>query len=145
MLRHTLQAHSPGERLQKDPSGGLLGSFKITEHRCCKGMGLGSRQSFRELFWDKWLIFSPCDDLFSDSFTECHGGQRSGGGGGASSRPGPWWEEVGEQGSACLSCSWGRKLLVRAVCEKPHCGGLSPVGWPTIWRAIGSGWKMEKG
>ena len=88
MLRHTLQAHSPGERLQKDPSGGLLGSFKITEHRCCKGMGLGSRQSFRELFWDKWLIFSPCDDLFSDSFTERHGGQRSGGGGGASS-PGP--------------------------------------------------------
>lgn len=82
-----------------------------------------------------------CFQTHSQNATEARGAEE---GAGLPPRA-PWWEEVGEQDSACLSCSWGRKLPVRAVCEKPHCGGRSPVGWPTIWRAIGSGWKMEKG
>lgn len=46
-------------------------------------MGLGCQQSFRELFWDQWFIFLPPNSLFSDSFTECHGGHESPGEGGA--------------------------------------------------------------
>lgn len=105
--------------------------------------GISSGQSFRELFWDEWLVFPPSDGLFSDSFTECHRGLRG--------------EERVEL-SPCTYGGWGRgtgvsmpPLLLRretANClqfpETPQWCPV-PLWWPTVWMALGSAWKMEKG